>query len=127
VAIGKGKTGTIPAFAVGRATWEACSGNWERKNGNIPAFAVGRATWEVCSGNWERKNGNIPAFAVGRATWEVCSGNWERKNGNIPAFALVPRKTKKTCVEMAGHRTFRLPTASQPSGIYGRSNPIQSN
>jgi hypothetical protein len=38
VAAGKGKTGTIPAFAVGRATWEACSGNWERKNGNHPSI-----------------------------------------------------------------------------------------
>jgi hypothetical protein len=36
VATGKGKTGTIPSFAVGRATWEAYSGNWERKNGNHP-------------------------------------------------------------------------------------------
>jgi hypothetical protein len=31
MATGKGKTGAI---AVGRATWEACSGNWERKNGS---------------------------------------------------------------------------------------------
>jgi hypothetical protein len=71
VATGKGKTGTIPTFAVGRATWEACSGNWERKKGTIPAFAVGRATWEACSGNWERKKGTIPTFAVGRAPWEA--------------------------------------------------------
>jgi hypothetical protein len=42
VATGKGKTGTIPAFAVGRATWETGSGNWERKKtGTIPAFALG--------------------------------------------------------------------------------------
>jgi hypothetical protein len=38
VATGKGKTGTTPAFAVGRATWEGCSGNWERKNGNHPSI-----------------------------------------------------------------------------------------
>jgi hypothetical protein len=38
MATGKGKTGTIPAFAVGRATWEACNGNWERKNGNHPSI-----------------------------------------------------------------------------------------
>jgi hypothetical protein len=28
VATGKGKRGTFLAFAVGRAIWEACSGNW---------------------------------------------------------------------------------------------------
>jgi hypothetical protein len=38
VVTGKGKTGTIPAFAIGRATWEGCSGNWERKNGNHPSI-----------------------------------------------------------------------------------------
>jgi hypothetical protein len=25
-------------FSWGRATWEACSGNWERKNGNHPSI-----------------------------------------------------------------------------------------
>ena len=28
-----------------------------------------------------------------------------------------PEKPRKTCVEMAGHRTFRVLTSSQPSGI----------
>jgi hypothetical protein len=54
VANGKGKTGTIPAFAVGSATWEECSGNWEWKNG--------KTAWEACSGNWEWKNGNHPSI-----------------------------------------------------------------
>ena len=30
---------------------------------------------------------------------------------------LGPRKTKKTWVEMAGRRTFRILASSQPSGI----------
>jgi hypothetical protein len=60
VGTGKEKTGTIPAFVVGRATLEVCSG--KEKTGTIPAFAEGRATWEACSGNWERKNGNHPSI-----------------------------------------------------------------
>jgi hypothetical protein len=35
------------------------------------------------------------------ATWNL---------GTISAFALRQRKTKKTCVEMAGRRTFRMRT-----------------
>jgi hypothetical protein len=37
------------------------------------------------------------------------------KAGTISAFALGPRETKKkkTCVEMAGRRTFRILTYSQ--------------
>jgi hypothetical protein len=38
VATGKEKTGNIPAFAVGRATWKVCSGKWERKNGDHPSI-----------------------------------------------------------------------------------------
>ena len=54
---------------------------------------------------------------VGRATCEACSGNLE-VSGSIPAFAQVHRETKKkTCVEMAGLRTYRILTSSQPSGI----------
>jgi hypothetical protein len=30
--------------------------------------------------------------------------------GTIAVFALRQRKTKKTCVEMAGRRTFRMQT-----------------
>jgi hypothetical protein len=42
------------------------------------------------------------------ATWNL---------GTISAFVWRQRKTKKTCVEMAGHRTFRmLLTTSQQSG-----------
>jgi hypothetical protein len=59
-----------------------------------------------------------------RVTWEACSGNLEKKiTGTIPAFALGPRKTKKTCVEMAGRKTFRLLTSSQPSGTKVKSSP----
>jgi hypothetical protein len=39
------------------------------------------------------------------------------KVGTISAFALGPRETKKTCVEMAGRRTFQILTYSQLSGI----------
>jgi hypothetical protein len=38
---------------------------------------------------------------------------WKGKTGTIPAFSLGPRKPS---VEMAGRRTFRLLTSSQPSG-----------
>jgi hypothetical protein len=38
MASGKRKMGTIPAFVEGRATWEACSDNWEMKNGNHPSI-----------------------------------------------------------------------------------------
>jgi hypothetical protein len=38
VVTGKGKMGTIPAFAVGRVIWEAGSGSWERKNRNHPSI-----------------------------------------------------------------------------------------
>jgi len=38
--------------------------------------------------------------------------------GTIPAFVCVgPRKTKKTWVDVAGRRTFRILASSQPSGI----------
>jgi len=37
--------------------------------------------------------------------------------GAISAFAFRHRETKKTCVEMAGRRTFRILTSSQQSGI----------
>jgi hypothetical protein len=39
------------------------------------------------------------------------------KAGTISAFALGLRETKKTCVEMAGRRTFHVLTYSQLSGI----------
>jgi hypothetical protein len=42
---------------------------------------------------------------------------WKRKTGTIPAFALGPRKTKKTCVEMAGRRTFLLLTEERSSQL----------
>jgi hypothetical protein len=51
---------------------------------------------------------------------------WKGKTGTIPAFALGPRKTKKTCVEIAGRRNFGLLTSSQPSGIKVRSSPASS-
>jgi len=38
--------------------------------------------------------------------------------GTISAFAFRHRETKKkTCVDMAGHRTFRILTSSQQSGV----------
>jgi hypothetical protein len=39
------------------------------------------------------------------------------KAGAISAFALGPGKPRKTCVEMAGRRTFRILNYSQLSGI----------
>jgi hypothetical protein len=42
---------------------------------------------------------------------------WKRKTGTIPAFALGPKKTKKNLCQIAGRRTFRLLTSSQPSGV----------
>jgi hypothetical protein len=40
------------------------------------------------------------------------------KLGTTSAFAFRPRETKKkTCVEEAGRRTFRILTSSQQSGI----------
>jgi hypothetical protein len=49
--------------------------------------------------------------------WHLRAPDQGSMVGTIPVFALGPRKTKKTCVEMAGCRTFRLLTSSQPSGI----------
>ena len=37
--------------------------------------------------------------------------------GTISAFAYRHRETKKTCVEVAGRRTFRILTYRQQSGI----------
>jgi hypothetical protein len=53
VASGKGKTGTIPAFAVGRATWEASTS--EQKLLHLDPTqriltAAGR--YAVCDGTW---------------------------------------------------------------------------
>ena len=48
------------------------------------------------------------------------SMRWQlgREMGTIPAFVCVgPRKTKKTWVDVAGRRTFRILASSQPSGI----------
>jgi len=42
------------------------------------------------------------------ATWNM---------GTISAFAYRHRETKKTCVEVAGRRTFRILTSRQQSGI----------
>ena len=53
---------------------------------------------------------------VGGATCEAFSGNLE-VSGTIPVFVLYTGKPRKTCVEMAGLRTFRLLTSSQPSDI----------
>jgi len=54
---------------------------------------------------------------LGRATGEACSGNLEEKWDPSQHLRLGPRKTKKTWVEMAGRRTFRILASSQPSGI----------
>ena len=43
------------------------------------------------------------------ATWNV--GN------HLSAFAYRHRETEKTCVEMAGRRTFQILTFTQQSGI----------
>jgi hypothetical protein len=43
---------------------------------------------------------------IGRAVWEACSPTWNL--GTNSAFALVPKKTWKTLIEMAGGRTFRM-------------------
>ena len=51
-----------------------------------------------------------------RATWEACSGNlefWEPSQHLL----LGTEKPRKTCVEMAGRRTFRILTSSQQSGM----------
>jgi len=42
------------------------------------------------------------------ATWNV---------GNHPSIYLDTGKPRKTCVEVAGRRTFRVMTSSQKSGI----------
>ena len=48
---------------------------------------------------------------------EACRGNLERREPSQPSL-LDPGKPRKTCVEMAGHRTFRILTYSQLSGSY---------
>jgi len=48
---------------------------------------------------------------------KACSGNlesWEPSQ----RLLLDTGKPRKTCVEMAGRRTFRILTSSQQSGIY---------
>ena len=52
-----------------------------------------------------------------RATWEACSGNlecWEPSQHLL----IDTGKPRKTFVEMAGRRTFRILTSSQQPGIY---------
>jgi hypothetical protein len=39
------------------------------------------------------------------------------KLGTTSVFVFRLRETRKTCVEVAGRRTFRIPTSSQQSGI----------
>ena len=49
-------------------------------------------------------------------TWEACSGNlesWEPTQHLL----LDTGKPRKTCVEVAGRRTFRILTSSQQSGV----------
>jgi hypothetical protein len=65
VATGKGKTGTIPAFAVGRAAWEVCSGNWERKNGNHPS---------LCSRTQENQENPVSRWPVRAGPSEPVAG-----------------------------------------------------
>ena len=54
---------------------------------------------------------------LGRATWEAYSGNLEEKWEPSQHLRLGLRKTKKTWVDVAGRRTFRILASSQPSGI----------
>ena len=42
--------------------------------------------------------------------------------GAVSAFAYRHRETKKTCVEVAGRRTFRILTSSQRFGIYSKTS-----
>jgi hypothetical protein len=61
---------------------------------------------------------------VGRATWEACSGNlesWEPSQ----YLLLDTGKTRKTCVAVAGRRTFRILTSNQLSGSSQQSMNIQ--
>jgi len=49
--------------------------------------------------------------------WEACSGNlecWEPSQHLL----IDTGKPRKTCVEVAGRRTFRILTSSQQSGIF---------
>ena len=51
-----------------------------------------------------------------RATSEACSGNlefWEPSQHLL----IDTRKPRKTCVEVAGRRTFRIMASSKQSGI----------
>ena len=61
-------------------------------------------------------------FRSGGTTWEACSGNlasW------VPSQPLLmdTGKPRKTCVEVAGRRTFRILPSRQQSG-YNNSSPV---
>jgi hypothetical protein len=58
-------------------------------------------------------------FKLGWVTWEACSGNlecWEPSQHLL----IDTGKPRKTCVEVAGRRTFRVLTSSQQSGIWSK-------
>jgi hypothetical protein len=58
------------------------------------------------------------------AAWQAYSRNF--KLGNYFCICLKQRKTKKTCVEMAGRRTFRMHTDGEPAvrQVKKYSNPL---
>ena len=54
---------------------------------------------------------------VGKGYMEACSGNLEEKWEPSQHLRLGPRETKKTWVELAGGRTFRILAYSQQEGM----------
>jgi len=46
--------------------------------------------------------------------------------GTFSAFAFRHRETKKTCVEVAGRRTFRILISSQQSGIQSKNKAMHT-
>jgi hypothetical protein len=47
-------------------------------------------------------------LTIEKAAWEACSATWNL--GTNSAFALEPGKPRKTLIELAGRRTFRMQT-----------------
>jgi hypothetical protein len=61
----------------------------------------------------QQKGGNFDEFKSGGLREKHAVATWNL--GTIPAFAYRQRKTKKTCDEMAGRRTFRMHTDYYPA------------
>jgi hypothetical protein len=60
----------------------------------------------------------ISNITIGRAIWEASSATWNL--GTNSAFALGPRKT---LIELAGHRTFRMQLISSQQSSIKSTNP----